>query len=270
MRRERGRPATPPTAAVEPLPEENVSETRRPDLVSSPSPPRVSLAVPESSREEAASIAEATEKTKRKDPPAPQMGPPARAIEDVAKAIEGPASRAKTGGANHGAPSRSAPLSQPAQPDALPTEDAQKQPPALERSARELTRQKAIPVPPQKGKTPLKTPKGRRISPARWRARLSEESWGCRSLRVRLSDESHVVKFENLGSQKDVQIDGKIVVQVGATFLYTFRSKFNFTITDGGAKRRASLEYDLSFLGAIKGLSLTVENQVVYAEGSLL
>ena len=79
-----------------------------------------------------------------------------------------------------------------------------------------------------------------------------------------------MVKFENFGSQKDVQIDGKIVLRVGATYLYTFRSKFNFTITDGGAKRRASLEYGLSFLGAIKGLRLTVEKQVVYAEGSLL
>ena len=148
-----GAPAAPPTAAAEPLPEENVGETRRPDLVSNPSPSGVHeppLAVPESAQEEAASIAEATEKTKVEDAPAQQMEPPAQVIEDVAEAIEGPASRAKTEDANHGAPSRFAPLSAPVQADLGLAENAQMEPPA-----RKLPSEGAIPLPPPEEKTPL-------------------------------------------------------------------------------------------------------------------
>ena len=105
-------PSVAPPATAEQISKEDADETRRTDAASRPSPSDVDelpLAIPESAREEAASIKEVTERTERKNAPLPQMEPPARPIEGLA--IEGPASRAKTGDAGRGAPSRFARMS---------------------------------------------------------------------------------------------------------------------------------------------------------------
>ena len=104
------------------------------------------------------------EETEKEIAPPPQTEPPAPASEGAAMAIAGPASLAKTGDANHEAPSRFAPSSGPVQSDATPVEDAKMEPPALEGSQRESPGENAIPVRPRKEQPPfLQTPTGRGI-----------------------------------------------------------------------------------------------------------
>ena len=75
--------------------------------------------------------------------------------------------------------------------------------------------------------------------------------------------------FENQGRAKQVKIDGTVVSRVGVTYTYTFRSTFEFTILDGSVKRKATLEYELSLTGHIKGLRLTIDKRLLHAEGTL-
>ena len=158
---------TAPPATAEPISEETADEIPRTDVVSHttrsgvPEPP---LTVSGSAQGEVASLKEAIEETEKEIAPPPQTEPPAPASEGAAMAIAGPASLAKTGDANHDAPSRFAPSSGPVQSDGTPVEDAKMEPPALEGSQRESPGENAIPVRPRKEQLPfLQTPTGRGI-----------------------------------------------------------------------------------------------------------
>ena len=124
-----------------------------------PEPP---VTISRSAQEEAASFKKGTEKTEEENAPPPRTEPPAPASEGAAMAIASPASGAKTGDANHDAPSRFAPSSGPAQSDVAPAKDAKMEPPPAREGSQREPGERAIPVLPRKEQVPfLQTLKGR-------------------------------------------------------------------------------------------------------------
>jgi hypothetical protein len=94
------------------------------------------------------------------------------------------------------------------------------------------------------------------------RAELRERGWSFRELTVTVDGRAYRVNYEAAGVGESVLVDGvKVASGAGALSLVP---RFEFEL----AGRRGLIEIDVAWFVAIKGFRLSLDDAVLYAEGT--
>lgn len=100
-------------------------------------------------------------------------------------------------------------------------------------------------------------------TPKKWRAEIMSKSLWKRSLRIHLTQETHLIEYEQTWGSNNLKLDGKIVSK--ASLFEDDKQEFSFIVKDGITPHEARITV-INRPWGLKDFCMTISDHLVYSE----